>query len=206
MDTLETLLLSFISKTFRPGRIFFLEDLEPSGIEPEVLRVLLSRLASTGNDIVRLCRGCYCYPLRQEYSNAPVLPVLDEIVSSLASRWKVRIAPCGAQAAWLSGLTSLQLNPLEYISDGSEQSFSLIGGKRVVFMRRKSVKVFEFSSERLRNLVEGLRYIGKDGVGDRERGVVSGTLFQVDAKDYLHDYRLCPLWIRELFQSCRPVA
>lgn len=192
--------LTYVSSHFERGRIFFVEDLEGTGIPYDVLRVLLSRIVDSGPELVRLGRGVFCYPELDACARV-VLPSDAEVAEAVARRWRVRIAPCGAHAAYLSGLTSLCVAPLVYVSDGSYQVFNLQNGHRVEFLRRKSNKVFYFRSERLRNLVEGLRWVGKDAVGDRELSVAVDVLRSVSPEDFRHDLVLAPVWVRQLLSG-----
>ncbi len=202
MESLELSLSSWIASRFERGRIFFVEDLEPSGIAPEVLRVLLSRMVRKNLVVIRLARGVYCYPRVASESMQMIVPGPEEVAAALAARYRVRIAPCGAQAAYLSGLTSVCLYPYTYVSDGSPQTFRLQGGKTVEFIRRRSVKIFDFRNEKLRNLVEGLRHIGMENLNEDDFKVVDRTVREVPLEDFLHDVRLAPQWIRrELLAS-----
>lgn len=201
METVDSSLLSFIFSSFPRGTVFFAEDLEPSGYAPDVIRWSLTRLVVTETGVVRLARGVYCIPEQDSFSGKLRMPSSGVIAHALARRWKVRIAPCGAQAAYLAGFTGIQTRQDTWVSDGSDQVFHLQNGREIRFLRRNSLKVFQFRSERMCNLSEGLRYLGKDNVGIGEREVVSGSLHLVDADDFLHDIRLCPSWIRELFKE-----
>ncbi len=199
MEDLVLTVLMYVSSHFERGRIFFVEDLEETGIPSDELRVVLSRIVNAGPDVVRLARGVYCYPYVT--SGAKVLLPSDvEVADALAARWRVRIAPCGAQAAYLAGFTSLCVAPLVFVSNGSYQVFNLQGGRQIVFRRRKSNKVFFFRSDVMRNLVEGLRWVGKERVGDREYVVVADNLVKVSREDFEHDLKLAPLWIREILR------
>ena len=204
MDTVDSSLLSFIFSSFPRGSVFFAEDLEPTGIPSEAIRFSLSRIVADQTSVVRLGRGIYCVPEQSsEYSGKFLMPSLDYIAESLARRWKVRIAPCGAQAAYLAGFTGLSLNQNTWVSDGSEQIFNLQNGKSIRFIKRKSMKVFQFWSTRMRNLVEALRYLGKDEIHAEGRGVIADNLQWVSDEEFLHDIRLSPSWIRELLREIR---
>lgn len=203
MDSVDSLLLSFLISSFPRGSVFFAEDLEPSGLSPEVIRFSLSRLVSSETTVVRLARGMYYLAPQQEFSGKLKMPSMQTMAESLARRWKVRIAPCGAQAAYLSGFTGIQLYPYTWVSDGSDQEFHLQNGKTIRFIRRKSLKVFQFSSERMRNLVEALRYIGENEIHAEGRGVIADNLQLVSDEEFLHDIRLSPGWIRELLKEIR---
>ena len=203
MDTIDSSLLSFIFSSFPRGSVFFAEDLEPSGISPANIRYSLSRIVATETTVIRLGRGIYFLAPQQEYSGKLLMPSMETIAESLARRWKVRIAPCGAQAAFLAGFTGLQVSPYTWVSDGSDQEFHLQNGRTIRFVRRLSLKVFQFSSVRMRNLVEGLRYLGKDEIHAEGRGVIADNLQWVSDEEFLHDIRLCPLWIREILMEIR---
>lgn len=189
-----------ICSSYPRGSIFFADSLSLSGHRPEAVRWALSELSRDGVSIIRLGRGIYCYP-RLDLHAKVMYPSDSDIAAALAERWRVRIAPCGAQAAFLAGLTPFQNYPLRFVSDGSEQHFDLTNGRRIEFVRRKSVKVFSFRSEILRNLVEGLRFLGEDGVKEYEVAVVRKTLREVSESDFLHDILLAPGWVRDLCLS-----
>ena len=202
----DSTLLSFIFSEFSRGTVFFAEDLESTGLSPEDIRFSLSRIVSDETGIVRLARGVYCFAKIQEGSGKLLLPSVDSIAESLARRWRVRIAPCGAQAAYLAGFTGIQTHQNTWVSDGSDQTFHLQNGVEIRFLRRKSLKVFQFKSVRMRNLVEALRYIGKDGLHVEDREAAAKALQQVSDDEFAADIRLAPLWIRELLREIRGTA
>ena len=200
--SVDSSLLSHISK-FPKGTVFFAEDLECTGYSPEDIRFSLSRIVSDQTGIMRLARGVYCVPRVDPDSGKYLPPSVEVVAENLARRWKVRIAPCGAQSCYLAGFTRIQTHQYTWVSDGSEQVFHLQNGVTVRFVRRKSVKVFQFRSERMRNLVEALRYLGEEGIGSEERGVIGDNLLHVSDGDFSHDVRLAPLWIRLLLSDIR---
>lgn len=190
-----------IREGFPRGTIFFAEDLSVPGLTPQYIRLALSELSRDSVSIIRLSRGVYCFPLHDAACGV-VVPDPLTVAESLAARWHVRIAPCGAQAAYLAGLVPWPAStPLRFVSDGSEQYFNLEGGRRIEFVRRKSNKVFDFRDERLRNLVEGLRWLGPDGVGEPELAVAWKTLREVSRDDLHHDMRLAPGWISAILRD-----
>lgn len=203
-ETIQLDLSSKIVSAFPRGKVFFVEDVErETGYAPEILRVILSRMVDEGTVVVRVCRGAFCRPGADPSSGRMILPSPEEIARALAARWRVRIAPSGAHAAFLAGFTGLDVNSLVFVSDGSEQKFHLAGGRTIRFTRRPSVKVFSFSSVLMRNLVEGLRFIGRDGVGDYELVVIRDNMAGVGEEDFLHDVMLSPGWVRKLLLEVR---
>lgn len=203
MEPQEIFLSQWICSHFDRGEVFFAEDLEGAGLPPQDVRVYLSRFAREGSLVIRLARGVYCLPRLDEHSMKTIYPTPESLADAFARRWRVRILPCGAQAAYLSGLTSLKLYPLTYLSDGSEQVFHLSEGREIRFLKRRSMKAYHFRSERLRNLSEGMRHLGEKYIGDFERGVIADTLLSVSQEDFVHDVKLCPSWIRHTFLELR---
>ena len=195
-------LFRFICSRYSRGSIFFAEDLECTGRPRQVIRVALSELVRDNFSIIRIARGVFCYPRLDDAAHV-IVPDDRSVAAALARRWRVRIAPCSEQAATLAGLIPFGIHPLRFVSDGSEQHFNLQNGRRIEFLRRKSVKVFDFRSEALRNLVEGLRFLGPGNISDYELSVARSTLAGISPEDFRHDVLLAPGWIRELLDSCK---
>lgn len=192
-----------ISSGFPRGAIFFAEDIQFDGRPEEQVRLALSELSrSPSGGIIRLCRGVYCRP-RLDPSAKVIVPDDLDVAAALAARWRVRIAPCGEQAAYLAGLIDFQRYPLRFVSDGSYQYFNLQNGRRIEFIRRKSLKVFSFLNPRMRNLVEGVRFLGMENIREHEAGIIMGTLAEIPDGDFRHDIMLSPGWVREYFLTLR---
>lgn len=203
METVDSSLLSFIFSSMSRGTVFFAEDLEGSGFSPDEIRWSLTRIVRDQNGVIRLARGVFCIPEQADVSGKLLIPSLETIAYALARRWKVRIAPYGAQAAYLAGFTEIQTHQNIWVSDGSDQVFHLQNGQEIRFVRRLSLKVFQFRSERMRNLSEAMRFLGKDYIQAEGRGVISDNLLYVSDEEFNHDIYLCPLWIREILKELR---
>ena len=193
-------LSAHIPKVMSRGTIFFTEDLEGFFPDTRTLRLVLSDMARDGSVIVRLARGVYCYP-REDSRMLRLLPSPEEIALAYAARWRVPIAPCGAYAAYLSGLSPFPQGRYTYYSGGQRQVVHLSDGRTIDFVSRKSLKLFSMQSPEFRNLCEGFRWLGKDGVKEFELGVASGVLRNLDPSLVFHDIKLAPGWIRETFLS-----
>lgn len=203
MDNLYMTLSVRIS-VFPRGTIFFVEDILDTGLSHSVIRAKLSQMVTGGSrEVVRLARGIFCRP---ELGGAGqlILPAGEAVAMAAAEHWKVRIVPTGAQAANLAGFYGVPVRPLDYVTDGSEQFIHLSAGNTIHFFRRKSLKVFYFKSERLRNLVEGVRFLGPNNIGDSEREIIARGLMGIPEGEYVHDLVLSPGWIRDLLCEIRP--
>ena len=201
MVSVDVSLLSFIFANISRGTIFFAEDLEDSGFSPDEIRWSLTRLVANREGIVRLARGMFFLPEADETAERFTEPPTDVIAGALARRWKVRIAPSGAYAAYLSGLTGVPASADTWVSDGSDQVCRLSNGREVRFVRRLSLKVFQFRSDRMRNLVEGMRFLGRDMMEGECVGALEGNLMCVEEEDFVHDIMLAPSWIRQIMKE-----
>ena len=117
MQSIEDKILSNIKKCGR-GTVFFAHDMLRYGQRQSVLKAL-ERMATSGT-ILRVARGIYCYPKIDKVLGLGVLyPSLDEIAQAVAKRDKARIAPTGAFALNILGLsTQIQMNVV-YLTDGT---------------------------------------------------------------------------------------
>lgn len=204
MTPQELQVLSVV-ETFPRGTMFFVEDIEDAlPLTMSSVRFILSELALKGA-IVRPARGLYCYPRLQEGTMKAIMPTPTEVAYKVAERYNVRIVPSGDEAAFLSGLTTVRTSPDTWYTSGSQQVINLQNGATVRFLERTSDKVFRFRSEPFRNLVEGLKALGRESVGDRELAVAEKIMKGIPAEDLRHDIRLSPGWVRELLWGYLPV-
>lgn len=192
-----------IRERFPRGTIFFAQDLDFPDVPPANVRLALSELSKDSLSIIRVSRGVFCYP-RLDGNAKVMVPDPLTVAEAVAARWRVRIAPCGEQAAYLAGLVPWPASaPLRFVSDGSRQHFNLEGGRRIEFVWRSSLKVFSFRNERMRNLVEGLRWLGPANVGDPEKTVAWKVLREVPDADFQNDIRLAPGWISGILRDLK---
>jgi len=98
-------------------------------------------------------------------------------------------------------LTGVPASADTWVSDGSDQVCRLSNGREVRFVRRLSLKVFQFRSDRMRNLVEGMRFLGRDMMEGECVGALEGNLMCVEEEDFVHDIMLAPSWIRQIMKE-----
>lgn len=180
------------------GRIFFAEDFTMV-TTPGTVRIALMELSREGF-IYRLARGIYCYPALtgDEFETWPILPSSDTIAQAVAQREKCHILPCGQQAAFLCGFTTLQMSRNTYLTDGSPRSIGLGKLGRLTFTHSSEVKIFSFRNREMQLLSLALRTIGKDAVTPEIRARMADILTSVPKAEFEHDIKLCPVWVSEL--------
>lgn len=195
MDTIEADILRRLSKKGR-GRIFFAQEFYDLHPESSV-RYSLSNLVEDGQ-VARLARGVFCYPRLSEHGMKMLLPDTDEIARAVAAKTRVRIAPYGDQAAYLVGLTGLQISSTTYITDGAPRKIRLSNGRSIEFRHTSEMRIFAFRSRKMQLLSSAIRALGRDQIGIEEKETIRWHLDGVSGEEFNADLQLCPEWVREI--------
>lgn len=199
MDNLETRIMASLE-----GRhdIFFAEDAHLEGVTLQATRFALAALSKEGQ-IVRLARGIYCNPPLEAYSNKRILPSPFAIAQAIAKRGSILLVPDGATAAARCGLTQGTPSGLTFLSTGCTRKIGLTGGGTITLVHSAETKKFVFASERMRDLSNGLRWIGEPHVGQPEREAARLWLKGISEEEYAEDVGRCPEWVRTLMGELR---
>ena len=199
-ETVYTDILAAIAQKGR-GRIFFAQEFYDRWPDSTV-RFTLSRLAEDGQ-VVRLARGVFCYPRLSEHGTKMLLPDTDTIARAVALKTCVRIVPVGDQAAFLVGLTSLQLASSTYLTDGAPRRIRLANGRTIEFRHTSEMRIFAFVDRRMQLISAAVRAVGREGVRAQERETIRWQLAGVSDAAFAADLPLCPGWVRDLLLELR---
>ncbi len=199
MDTIDTRIMASLE-----GRhdIFFAENVALEGVTQKAIRFALASLVKDGR-LVRLAWGIYCNPPLEAYSNRRILPSPFAIAQAIAKRGNLTLIPHGATAAARVGLTSEVPNELVFLSTGCTRNIGLPDGKTIKMVNSSESRRFNFVDDRMRDLSNGLRYIGEARVGDHERDAVRLALRDVPEENYRADLEKCPEWVRDILEDAR---
>ena len=193
--TVEQDILARLSKKGR-GRIFFAQefyDLWPDS----TVRFSLSYLAKEGS-IVRLARGVFCFPRLSEFGMKMLLPDIEDIAKAVAKQTHVRIVPYGDQAAYLVGLTSVQLSSSTYLTDGAPRKIHLSNGRMIEFRHTSEMRIFAFKSRKMQLLSNAVRALGRKNIGLDEKEALKWHLDSIQPAEFEADLPLCPEWVRDI--------
>lgn len=175
------------------GCVFFPTNFTSLGEGKSVLKAL-ERLVNKGA-IIRVSRGIYCYPrVDKRWGLGVQRPTYDEIAQAIARRDKARIAPTGAQALNMLGLSEQVPMNAVYLTDGSARKIRLDGDRGILF-RHTAPRNLAFSNNLAMLITFALKEIGADKVtADQERAIA--CLLQNETKeDVMADLALMPGWI-----------
>ena len=199
MDNLETRIMASLEG--RQG-IFFAEDAHLPGATLQATRFALAALSKEGQ-IVRLARGVYCKPPLEAYSKKRILPSPFEIAQAIARRGDLLLVPDGATAAARCGLTQGTPNELTFLSTGCTRRIGLTNGKAIRLIHSAETKKFNFGSDRMRDLSNGLRWIGEARLGEPEVEAARLWLKGISEEEYEGDAGRCPEWVKTLMGELR---
>jgi hypothetical protein len=157
----------------------------------------LSRLARQGL-IRRIARGLYDYPVVDDELGA-LSPPVQAIAAALAGAGKLRLQPSGAYAANSLGLSEQVPMRIVFLTDGPSRK--IVAQGREIILRRTTPKNMAAAGRLGGQLVQALRYLGKDAIDDavlaRIRTAVPGRSRQEVLKDSLN----APVWIQAVLRT-----
>lgn len=198
MDGIDKKIFSSMRKCGR-GTIFFPSDFTALAEHKTVLKSL-ERLTDSGG-IIRVARGVYCYPKKDKQLGIEALhPSYEKIADSIAKRDKARIAPAGAYAMNILGLsTQIPMNVV-FLTDGSARKINLLNGHTIT-LKKAVPKNFAFQSKFAQLLTLALKAIGKDKITSEQKEILKRKLSKIPEQSISGDYKLMPTWIRTLIKQ-----
>ena len=170
-----------------------LRDIAPSG----PVGVILARLVESGM-IRRIGRGLYEYPRKSLLLKETLPPDIDRAAQAIARRHRWIIAPDGAMAANLLGLSQQVPAKIVYLSDGPSRKLG-VGGQMVIF-RHASPKDLRMEHYSSRLIAQALRFLGKSNVGEQVIRHLQRRLPSKDKARFVRDARHGTDWIFEVAQ------
>ena len=184
-------------KAKRRGSVFTPKDFADLGMGRSALDKSLARLAQRG-EIRRLAHGIYDKP-RTSPTLGPLSPAPDDIAAAIARRDGHVIGPTPARAANALGLTTQMPAKPTYLTDGTTRTLK-IGGRDVAF-RRAARRNLVGGSTPVGQVVQALRYLGRDGV-DQDALAALRTRVPAAQRRRLRDVaKDVPAWMAPALES-----
>ena len=173
------------------GKVFTPKDFLSVGSR-EAVDQALSRLARAGT-VHRLGRGLYGYPKMNERLGIAIQPDVDEIADALARQTGSRVAPSGAVAANLLGLsTQVPARPL-YLTDGRSRQVKV--GTFVMVVKHVAPKELPVENRMSATVLQALRHLGQDAIDSAIVSRIRKALSPKQRSQLLEDSRYTTDWI-----------
>lgn len=198
MESIDDKIIKHVSRLGR-GSIVFPSNFVSFGESKSVLKAL-ERLVTKGT-LIRVARGVYCYPKEDKVLGLGVVyPSYDEIAQSIAKRDKARIAPAGAYAMNVLGLTTQVPMNLVFLTDGSPRSIELFNGHKITF-KHTVPKKLSFQHHIAQLITAALQEIGREHITEEHKQQLKTILSPIKEEKIKVDYVLMPAWIRTLLKE-----
>ena len=143
--------------------------------------------------IRRVRRGLYDLPKVNPALGGQLSPDIDEAARAMARRQRWKIVPDGAWAANLLGLSTQVPAKIVYLADGPNKKEKV--GRRTIYFKHGRPKVLAGLEGKSALVVQALRHLGKDGVGEGEIAKLQAMLSGSQRRKLVRDTRFGVDWI-----------
>ncbi len=162
----------------------------------EFVGSILSELTSEGM-LVKIAHGIYAKPRKSRFG--VVLPSVDKVVQAIAVRDNAEVLPSGMTALNALGLSTQVPMNYTYLTTGSERTVNL--SNRKVVLKRGVPKNFCYATRLISLLVQALKTLKKENVGDRELNVIRQlVLKETDKENLAKDVDMMPTWMKRIIK------
>lgn len=196
MDTSYAKISEIISQA-KPAGVFVASDF--SHIAPiNTVRQCLSRLEKS-QQLVRIMRGVYYQPayseLLQEYeASSP-----HHVAMALARNFGWAIAPSGAAALNMFGLSTQVPAHWSYVSDGPYRSFSF--GNITIEFKHCSSKEISGMSHKTALVIQAIKALGKENIDKENLQRIRRTLSVEERVALIEEAKRTTAWIYEAIKK-----
>ena len=162
----------------------------------EFVGSILSELTTEGM-LVKIAHGIYAKPRRSKFG--VVLPSVDKVVQAIAARDNAEVLPSGMTALNALGLSTQVPMNYTYLTTGSERTVNL--SNRKVVLKRGVPKNFCYGTRLISLLVQALKALKKENVGESELNVIRQlVLKETDKETLVKDIDMMPAWMKRIIK------
>jgi hypothetical protein len=160
----------------------------------EFVGSILSELTTEGL-LVKIAHGIYTKPRKSKFG--VVLPSVDKVVQAIAIRDNAEVLPSGMTALNALGLSTQVPMNYTYLTTGSERTVNL--SNRKVVLKRGVPKNFCYETRLISLLVQALKALKKENVGESELNVIRQlVLKETDKEALVKDVDMMPAWMKRI--------
>lgn len=199
MDTSYAKMSEIISQA-KPEGVFVASDF--SHIAPiNTVRQCLSRLEKS-QQIVRIMRGVYYQPAYSELLQEYEAPSPHHVTMALARNFGWTIAPSGAAALNMLGLSTQVPARWSFVSDGPYRSFSF--GNITIEFKHCSSKEISGMSPKTALVIQAIKALGKENIDEENLQKIRRSLSVEEKIALLEEAKRTTVWIYEAIKKvCR---
>ena len=162
----------------------------------EFVGSILSELTAEGM-LVKIAHGIYAKPRKSKFG--VVLPSVDKVVQAIAVRDNAEVLPSGMTALNALGLSTQVPMNYTYLTTGSERTLNL--SIRKVVLERGVPKNFCYGTRLISLLVQALKALKKENVGEEELNIIQQlVLKEADKEALVKDVDMMPAWMKRIIK------
>ena len=162
----------------------------------EFVGSILSELTNEGT-LVKIAHGIYTKPIKSRFG--VVLPSVDKVVQAIAVRDNAEVLPSGMTALNLLGLSTQVPMNYSFLTTGSERTVNL--SNRKVVLKRGVPKNFCYETRLISLLVQALKALKKENVGEAELNILRQLVSREPNKATLiKDVDMMPVWMKRIIK------
>ena len=166
--------------------------------EYETVRRALNRLVDDGK-IQKIMRGIYYNPRFSELLREYELPSPHQTALAVARKFNWNIAPSGATALNMLGLSTQVPAKWSYISDGAYNSFEL--GNITLEFRHRNNREIAGMSHKTALIIQGIKALGKGKVDDTAIEKIRASLTEKERTKLLEEARPTTVWVYQVIRK-----
>lgn len=145
--------------------------------------------------LAKMAQGIYVKPKKSRFGD--VLPSIDKVVRAIACRDHAEVLPSGITALNVLGLSTQVPTTYTYLTTGSERTIKL--GNRQLILKRGVPKNFFYGTRLIALLVQALRALGQENVGEEELRTIRALIVkEADPTALAQDVAKMPAWMKRI--------
>ncbi len=162
----------------------------------EFVGSILSELTTEGM-LIKISHGIYTKPRKSRFG--VVLPSVDKVVQAIAVRDNAEVLPSGMTALNALGLSTQVPMNYTFLTTGSERTINL--SNRKVVLKRGVPKNFCYETRLISLLVQALKALKKENVGEEELSIIQQLVSkEIDKDSLIKDVDMMPAWMKRLIK------
>ena len=162
----------------------------------EFVGSVLSELTTEGT-LVKIAHGIYAKPRKSRFG--VVFPSVEKVVQAIAVRDNAEVLPSGMTALNALGLSTQVPMNYTFLTTGSERTVNL--SNRKVVLKRGVPKNFCYGTRFISLLVQALKALKKENVGESELKVIRQLVSkETDKETLVKDVDMMPAWMKRIIK------
>ena len=175
----------------KPGSVFVATDFTDIA-QSETVNTMLARLCMEGV-LRRIKWGLYEFPDYNDFLGEYIAPSPDMIAHAIARNFDWKIAPSGANALNILGLSTQVPATLTYACDGAYKEYEF--GKTKIKFKKVSNSDFASGDEKAMLIVQAIKALGRKNITESALSRISAVISPDEMKNLMKAAQHTTTWV-----------